>query len=288
MSFRILVQQEAILQDIEDSIPDSIEFENLLSQVLEAVLSQNKDSDSQSLEDTSLENNYDIANSSLAEYMTNFICNTSSDIDKSERDLLAIQHKVAKDLFHWEEVGKRLQSCQDYKQNLSQFFNENQMKAPRIKLAYVHRIQHHVDIGLLELFLLTYPNQNDYHCIHINEELTSESPRILQTLVDCFNAIWKQRRLFLANQDTPEFWKVSTSAANSELICLRELLEFKSDWHYVILKGRHSLPLLSRDNLEQHIVGRIHGMSHFSDLSQLHYIGAPFKPPIKSAPNAYM
>lgn len=277
-----MVQQEAILQEIEDSLPDSVEFENLLSQVLEAVLSQtNPDSEE---ENTSFENDFDfVMTSTLAEYLTNFICNTSSDIDKSEKDLLAIQHKVAKDLFHWEEVGKRLQSCQDYKQNLSQFLSDEIAK-PRIKLAFVHKIQHHVDIGLLELFLLTYPHANDYHCIHISQELSSETPRILKALVDCFNQLSDTPRLFLANQATPEFWKVSTSEANSELICLRELLEFKSDWHYVILKGRHSLPLLPRDNLEQHIVGRIHGMSHFSD-----YIGgAPFKPPIKSAPNAYM
>jgi hypothetical protein len=130
-------------------------------------------------------------------------------------------------------------------------------------LAFIHKIDHHIDIGLLELFLLTYSNTgNDYHCIHISDELTGESPKILKSMVECFNQIWEEKRIFIANQNTPEFWKEAAEIANSELICLRELSEFKSDWHYAILKGRHSLPLMSRVDLERHIVERIHGMSY--------------------------
>ena len=46
---------------------------------------------------------------------------------------------------------------------------------------------------------------------------------------------------------------------------MRELLEFKSDWHYTILKGRHSLPLLSRIDLERHIVERSGHISSLND-----------------------
>ena len=41
-------------------------------------------------------------------------------------------------------------------------------------------------------------------------------------------------------------------------------MEFKKDWNYVITKGRHSLPLVSRMDLERHIVERIFGMSHWT------------------------
>ena len=58
-------------------------------------------------------------------------------------------------------------------------------------------------------------------------------------------------------QDTPEFWKEAAEIANPELICLRELLEFKSDWNYAILKGRHSLPLMSRFYNLEFILGLI-------------------------------
>ena len=36
---------------------------------------------------------------------------------------------------------------------------------------------------------------------------------------------------------------LASGETNPELICFRELLEFKNDWKYVITKGRHSLPL---------------------------------------------
>ena len=104
----------------------------------------------------------------------------------------------------------------------------------RLKLAFVHKIDHHIDIGLLELFLLTYPDPQDYHCIYINPELNKETPNIIKSLIKCFAEIQGQHRIILANQKTPQFWK---QEANLELICLRELLEFQNDWHYVILKG---------------------------------------------------
>ena len=63
----------------------------------------------------------------------------------------------------------------------------------------------------------------------------------------------------------PEFWKEASGIVNPELICLRELLEFKSDWHYTILKGRHNLPLLSRIDLERHIVERSGHISSLND-----------------------
>ena len=70
-----------------------------------------------------------------------------------------------------------------------------------LKLAFIHKIDHHIDIGLLELFLLTYSNTgNDYHCIHISDELTGESPKILKSMVECFNQIWEEKRIFIANQ----------------------------------------------------------------------------------------
>ena len=58
----------------------------------------------------------------VADYLTNFICNTSVTVDKIEKDLLATQHRIAKELFDWEEIGERLKSCQDYHFNFSQFF----------------------------------------------------------------------------------------------------------------------------------------------------------------------
>ena len=110
-----------------------------------------------------------------------------------------------------------------------------------MKLAFIHKIDHHVDIGLLELFLLTYSNVGkDYHCIHISEDLTGDSPKLLKSMVECFNQLWGEKRIFVANQDTPEFWKKTAKIGNPELICLRELLEFKSDWHYTILKVAES------------------------------------------------
>ena len=73
--------------------------------------------------------------------------------------------------------------------------------------------------------------------------------------------------------------------SNPELICLRELLEFKNDWKYVINKGRHSLPLISRSDLERHIVERIFGLSYF-DMKRFSG-GEAFKPPTKDG-NTYM
>ena len=68
-------------------------------------------------------------------------------------------------------------------------------------MSFIHKIDHHVDIGLLELFLLTYSNfGNDYHCIHISNELTGDSPRILKLMVECFNQIWGEKRIFVADQ----------------------------------------------------------------------------------------
>ena len=58
----------------------------------------------------------------LAEYLSNFICDTSFEISKSERDLLSTQHRIAKDLFDWTEVNSRLQNCENYQANFSLFF----------------------------------------------------------------------------------------------------------------------------------------------------------------------
>ena len=51
------------------------------------------------------------------------------------------------------------------------------------------------------------------------------------------NSVFNCNNIF---QDTPEFWKEAAEIANPELICLRELLEFKSDWNYAILKGNRN------------------------------------------------
>ena len=81
------------------------------------------------------------------------------------------------------------------------FFQHRESPNSHLKLAFIHKIDHHIDIGLLELFLLTYSNTgNDYHCIHINDELTGESPKILKSMVECFNQIWEEKRIFIANQ----------------------------------------------------------------------------------------
>ena len=92
------------------------------------------------------------------------------------------------------------------------FFNINkQLNKHKLKLAYIHPINFHHDIGLLELFLLTYA-YNDYHCIHISNELTKETVIILNNLVKCFNEIYGETRLFLANQDTPRFWQLGNKS----------------------------------------------------------------------------
>ena len=107
-------------------------------------------------------------------------------------------------------------------------------------------------------------------------------------MADCFNKLWGEERIILANQNTPEFWKSAAGLDNLELICLRELLEFKQDWHYAIFRGRHSLPLLSRRNVERKIVERIQGVSYNSDqLRKSHFIGAAFKPPNHRGSNSY-
>ena len=97
-----------------------------------------------------------------------------------------------------------------------------------------------------------------------------------------FNTLWGNQNIFLANQETPDFWKLASETANPELICLRELLEFKSDWSYAVFKGRHTLPLMSRIDLERHIVQRIHGNFYFTDqLTKSLFLGAAFKTPRK-------
>ena len=58
----------------------------------------------------------------VAEYLTDFLCDTNITEDKSERTLHQTQHRIAKDLFDWEEIGDRLKSCKDYHYNFSLFF----------------------------------------------------------------------------------------------------------------------------------------------------------------------
>ena len=136
--------------------------------------------------------------------------------------------------------------------------------------------------------MLTYDSAQDYHCVHLSNELNGETPLILAEMIDCLNEVWGKKRIFLANLETPQFWKQVAEQGNPEVICLRELLEFQSDWHYAITKTRHSLPILSRMDLERQIVERIHGMSYYSEkLTKLHFIGAAFKPPLKEK-NTYM
>ena len=112
----------------------------------------------------------------------------------------------------FKKVGERVQSCGNYYQSFKVFFNINkQLNKHKLKLAYIHPINFHLDIGLLELFLLTYA-YNDYHCIHISNELTKETVIILNNLVKCFNEIYGETRLFLANQDTPRFWQLGNES----------------------------------------------------------------------------
>ena len=115
-------------------------------------------------------------------------------------------HRHGKNLMTYNKVGERVQSCNKYHSSMKVFFKKYSKN--NLKLAYIHPIKHHVDIGLLELFLLTYAHY-DYHCIHItSNELTKETVTILKNLVNCFNKIYGEKRLFLANQDTPSFWKL--------------------------------------------------------------------------------
>ena len=48
--------------------------------------------------------------------------------------------------------------------------------------------------------------------IHISNELTKETVIILNNLVKCFNEIYGETRLFLANQDTPRFWQLGNKS----------------------------------------------------------------------------
>ena len=58
----------------------------------------------------------------VAQCLTNFMCNLKSPVDKSEKGLLAKQHRIAKDLFDWEEIANRLKNCQNYSLNFGLFF----------------------------------------------------------------------------------------------------------------------------------------------------------------------
>lgn len=174
--------------------------------------------------------------------------------------------------------------------NVIVFFQKHHKKT-KLKLAYIHTIGHRADIGLLEIFFLTYARPYDYHCIQTNPDLSGESLLILNSMVNCFNQFQSyhaeelKKNIFVANLNASVFWKLTSAQVNSELVCMRELLELNrtgSDWKYVVIQGRHSLPLISRIDLERHIVERIHGLSYFSDqLKKSHFIGAAFKSPIK-------
>ena len=145
----------------------------------------------------------DFLPSNFAELLQQAKCNFD---ELAVKNSLKEQHRLGKALLNYKQTGERLKSCSSYYQNLKMFFKKPKMMHSKLKLAYIHQIHHHVDIGLLELFLLTYSHE-DYHCIHISDDLTKETVIIMNDLVNCFNRIFGEKRLFIANQDTPMFWK---------------------------------------------------------------------------------
>ena len=106
---RILAQYEEKIKEL----PNSSDLESIISQVLNVVLSSETEEEKELTIEPRSEN--------VADYLRNFICNMSPEVDRDERNLLGIQHMIAKDLFHWEEVGDRLENCQDYQANFSTF-----------------------------------------------------------------------------------------------------------------------------------------------------------------------
>ena len=65
-------------------------------------------------------------------------------------------HRHGKNLMTYNKVGERVQSCNKYHSSMKVFFKKYSKN--NLKLAYIHPIKHHVDIGLLginPLFELT-------------------------------------------------------------------------------------------------------------------------------------
>ncbi len=156
---------------------------------------------------------------------------------------MKIQHHVSKELFSITHVGERFRSCENYFEamgpflevrflkwivnirNKAIFFTDIQRsKKPKIPLAFVHNITWHVDVGLFEMFLLTYGFTTDFHCIDLNPELSGETLTVLKRMVRCYED-FAGFKVFLAKQNTPVYWKSLSAQQNSGLNCMRELLE---------------------------------------------------------------
>ena len=64
----------------------------------------------------------------LSKYLTNVMCCSNITMDRFKRNMHQTQHRIAKEIFHWEKIGERLQNCQDYHSNLSIFFQVSRVE----------------------------------------------------------------------------------------------------------------------------------------------------------------
>ena len=94
--------------------------------------------------------------SNFSDLLLQLKCNYDSE-DTIIKNSLREQHRHGKNLMTYNKVGERVQSCNKYHSSMKVFFKKYSKN--NLKLAYIHPIKHHVDIGLLELFLLTYAHK---------------------------------------------------------------------------------------------------------------------------------
>ncbi len=110
------MQYQETLRHVEDSIPDSSEFEALFSELISVVLSKEAPPSKRPGQEIQ------VNSENLAGFLTHFMCNMTLLEDKEEHEMFEAQHRIAKNVFDWNEIKDRLNECKNYQTEFSQFF----------------------------------------------------------------------------------------------------------------------------------------------------------------------
>lgn len=107
----------------------------------------------------------------------------------------------------------------------------------------------HKEIAIFELFLSLIYRPHNFYCIYVDKKVPTEVYKAVESLVTCYQNMFKVNTIFIVESRNPIFWG-HYSILQADLNCLERLDLMDSKWKYFMNTAGTELPNVAYSTFE--------------------------------------